>query len=86
MKNLHALLFTQKEKQVTEKKKKKLDSRYMESGKLPVPGDLVLMSQNNKVGVLASLRGKKAIVNLGAMPLQVNFEDLVAVVEKQMDG
>ncbi len=86
MKNLHALLFTQKEKQVTEKKKKKLDSRYMESGKLPVPGDLVLMSQNNKVGVLASLRGKKAIVNLGAMPLQVNFEDLVAVVEKQVDG
>lgn len=82
MKNLQALLFTQKEKQVTEKKKKKLDSRYMESGKLPVPGDLVLMSQNNKVGVLASLRGKKAIVNLGTMPLQVNFDDLVAVVEK----
>lgn len=85
MKNLQALLFTQKEKQVTEKKKKKLDSRYMESGKLPVPGDLVLMSQNNKVGILASLRGKKAIVNLGTMPLQVNFEDLVAVIEKQVE-
>lgn len=85
MKNLQALLFTQKEKQVTEKKKKKLDSRYMESGKLPVPGDLVLMSQNNKVGVLASLRGKKAIVNLGTMPLQVNFDDLVGVVEKQLE-
>ena len=85
MKNLQALLFTQKEKQVTEKKKKKLDSRYMESGKLPVPGDLVLMSQNNKVGVLASLRGKKAIVNLGTMPLQVNFDDLVAVVEKPVE-
>jgi DNA mismatch repair protein MutS2 len=85
MKNLQALLFNQKEKQVTEKKKKKLDSRYMETGKPPVPGDLVLMSQNNKVGVLASLRGKKAVVNLGTMPLQVNFDDLVAVIEKQVE-
>jgi DNA mismatch repair protein MutS2 len=85
MKNLQALLFNQKEKQVTEKKKKKLDSRYMETGKPPVPGDLVLMSQNNKVGLLASVRGKKAVVNLGTMPLQVNFDDLVAVVEKQAE-
>jgi DNA mismatch repair protein MutS2 len=85
MKNLQALLFNQKEKQVTEKKKKKLDSRYMETGKPPVPGDLVLMSQNNKVGVLASLKGKKAVVNLGTMPLQVNFDDLVTVVEKQVE-
>jgi DNA mismatch repair protein MutS2 len=85
MKNLQALLFNQKEKQVTEKKKKKLDSRYMETGKPPVPGDMVLMSQNNKVGVLASLRGKKAVVNLGTMPLQVNFDDLVAVIEKQVE-
>jgi DNA mismatch repair protein MutS2 len=85
MKNLQALLFNQKEKQVTEKKKKKLDSRYMETGKPPVPGDLVLMSQNNKVGVLASLKGKKAVVNLGTMPLQVNFDDLVAVIEKQVE-
>jgi DNA mismatch repair protein MutS2 len=85
MKNLQALLFNQKEKQVTEKKKKKLDSRYMETGNPPVPGDLVLMSQNNKIGVLASMRGKKAVVNLGNMPLQVNFDDLVAVIEKQVE-
>jgi len=85
MKNLQALLFNQKEKQVTERKKKKLDSRYMETGNPPVPGDLVLMSQNNKIGVLASMRGKKAVVNLGNMPLQVNFDDLVAVIEKQVE-
>lgn len=57
----------------------------METGKPPIPGDLVLMSQNNKVGLLASVRGKKAVVNLGTMPLQVNFDDLVAVVEKQAE-
>lgn len=82
MKNLHALLFNQKEKQVKEKVKKKLDSKYIEIGGAPKLGDLVLMKQNNKVGVLAEIRGKKAIVNLGAMPLQVNYEDLSVVKEK----
>ena len=75
MKNLHALLFSQKEKQVTEKKKKKLDSRYEALESLPVVGGLVLMKQNNKIGTLAEIRGKKAIVNLGALPLQVNWDD-----------
>ncbi len=83
MKNLHALLFKQKEKQVTEKKKKKLDSRYEELTSAPVIGNLVLMKQNNKVGTLMELRGKKAIVSLGSLPLQVSVEDLVAVKEKE---
>ncbi|MFN6374803.1 MAG: endonuclease MutS2 [Chitinophagia bacterium] len=84
MKNLHALLFSQKEKQVTEKKKKKLDSRYEALETIPVVGGLVLMKQNNKIGTLAEIRGKKAIVNLGALPLQVNWDDLVAVKEKEI--
>ena len=82
MKNLHALLFNQKEKQVKEKVKKKLDSKYREIGGEPKIGDFVLMTQNNKVGMLSEIRGKKAIVNLGAMPLQVNYADLTRVEEK----
>jgi DNA mismatch repair protein MutS2 len=82
MKNMHALLFNQKEKQVTEKKQKKLDARFVALADEPTIGAMVLMKQNNKVGVLAAIRGKKAIVNLGAMPLQVNLEDLVVVREK----
>ena len=82
MKNMQALLFVQKDKQVKEKTKKKLDSKYKEVNAIPAIGNLVLMKQNNKVGVLAEIRGKKAIVNLGAMPLQVNFADLTTVVEK----
>ncbi|MFN5375479.1 MAG: endonuclease MutS2 [Chitinophagaceae bacterium] len=82
MKNLHALLFNQKEKQVKEKVKKKLDSKYREIGGEPQIGDFVLMTQNNKVGMLSEIRGKKAIVNLGAMPLQVNYADLTRVEEK----
>lgn len=84
MKHLHALLFNQKEKQVTEKKQKKLDSRYTALPDEPTIGALVLMKQNNKVGLLAEIRGKKAIVNLGAMPLQVNLEDLMVVREKEL--
>jgi DNA mismatch repair protein MutS2 len=83
MKNLHALLFTQKEKQVTEKKKKKLDARYEALDTIPAIGGLVLMKQNNKVGTLIEIRGKKAVVSLGSLPLQVNWEDLVAVREKE---
>lgn len=82
MKNLHALLFNQKEKQVKEKVKKKLDSKYREIEGEPKIGDFVLMAQNNKVGMLSEIRGKKAIVNLGAMPLQVNYADLTRVEEK----
>ena len=84
MKNMQALLFTQKDKQVKEKVKKKLDSKYMEVDQDPVAGDLVLMKQNNKVGTLSEVRGKKAIVNLGAMPLQVNYADLITVKEKEV--
>ena len=82
LKNIQVLLFNQKEKQVKEKQKKKLDSKYVESGKMPSPGDLVLMKQNNKVGTLAEVRGKKAVVNYGSIPLQVNFSDLLTVIER----
>ncbi|MFN5423293.1 MAG: endonuclease MutS2 [bacterium] len=83
LKNMQVLLFNQKDKQVKEKQKKKLDSKYIESGKTPSPGDLVLMKQNNKVGILSEVRGKKAVVNYGAIPLQVNFSDLLTVIERE---
>ena len=82
IKNLQALLFNQKEKQSKEKVKKKIDSNYIILAKKPVVGDFVLMKQNNKIAELTELRGKKAIVTLGALPLQVNYEDLVAVKKK----
>ena len=84
-KHMQALLFNQKEKQVKEKQKKKLDSKYVESIKVPTPGDFVLMKQNNKVGILSEIRGKKAVVNYGAMPLQVNFSDLTTVIERVIE-
>ena len=85
IKNLQALLFNQKEKQVKEKVKKKIDSNYITLAKKPVIGDFVLMKQNNKIAQLTEIRGKKAVVALGAMPLQVNYDDLVAVRKKLVE-
>ena len=79
------MLIIRVEKQVKEKQKKKLDSKYVESIKVPTPGDFVLMKQNNKVGILSEIRGKKAVVNYGAMPLQVNFSDLTTVIERVIE-
>ena len=82
IKNLQALLFNQKEKQSKEKTTKKIDSNYILLAKKPSVGDQVLMKQNNKIALLNEIRGKKAFVALGSMPLQVNYDDLVAVKKK----
>jgi DNA mismatch repair protein MutS2 len=82
MRQLHALLFRQKEKQVKEKVRKKLDARYELASGEARPGDKVLMKQNNQVGTLSEIRGKKAIVQLGSMPLTVEYGDLALVREK----
>lgn len=83
LKQMHSLLFRQKEKQVSEKVRKKLDARYVETGLEPKTGDKVLMKQNNQVGQLVEIRGKKAIVQLGAIPLTVEYSDLLTVQEKE---
>jgi dsDNA-specific endonuclease/ATPase MutS2 len=44
------------------------------------------MKQNNKVGVLAEMRGKKAIVQFGAIPLTVEWKDLKTVRERPADA
>lgn len=83
MKQLQLLLFAQKQQQVSDKKKKKLDARYEETGQEPAVGQLALMKQNNKVGAIREIRGKKAIVMLGVLPITVSVDDLVSVREKE---
>ncbi|THU35821.1 DNA mismatch repair protein MutS [Niastella caeni] len=83
IKQMHALLFKQHQKQVTEKVKKKLNSKYDEVGGEVQIGDKVLMKKNHQVGEVKELRGKKAVVQLGLMPITVSVDDLVVVTEKQ---
>jgi DNA mismatch repair protein MutS2 len=83
IKQMHALLFKQHQKQVTEKVKKKINSKYDEVGGEVQVGDKVLMKKNHQVGEVKELRGKKAVVQLGLMPITVSVDDLVVVTEKE---
>lgn len=83
MKQMQALLFKQKEKQVVEKAKKKINSKYEEVGGEIVPGVKVLMKKNHQVGEVQEIRGKKAVVKIGLLPMQVDMNDLVVVKTKE---
>ena len=86
VKMIHALLFNQKEKMVTEKHQKKFDEKFVEiDGEVKV-GDKVKMRQNRQVGTVKEIRGKKAIVQLGVIPLTVSLDDLSLVLEKDNPG
>lgn len=82
MKQLHALLFGQNQKQVNEKVKKKIGSKYEEVGGEVVIGNKVLMKKNHQVGEVKEIRGRKAVVQLGLMPITVDIGDLTVVTEK----
>ncbi len=79
---MNALLFNQKQKQVAEKKDKKLNEKFMEVGGEIKPGVKVKMMKNRQVGIVKELRGKNAVVQLGAIPITVSLNDLVVVVDK----
>jgi DNA mismatch repair protein MutS2 len=81
---MHAMLFKQKEKQVKEKAKKKLNAKYLETGEEVRTGVMAVMRQNNQVGTVKEIRGRKAIIQLGAMPITVDINDLVVVREKEI--
>lgn len=82
MKQLHAMLFKQKENQVKEKVRKKFDARYLETGGEIRTGLKVRMLQNNQVGTVKEIREKTAIVQLGVIPITVDLKNLVVVEER----
>ncbi len=85
IKEMQALLFKQKEKQVNEKVKKKFDLKYAEVGGEAKVGDKVMMKKNHQVGVLKEVRGKKAVVQLGLIPITVELSDLTVVKDKPQE-
>ena len=82
VKMMQAVLFKQPEKQILKKKQQKIDNKYMEINEPAKPGDKVIMKANRQVGVVTDIRGKKAIIRVGAVPITVSIEDLVVVKEK----
>ena len=85
IKQMQALLFKQKEKQVNEKVRKKFDARYTEVGGDVQIGSKVMMKKNHQVGTVRELRGKKAIVQVGLIPITVDLADLTVVQDRPQE-
>jgi DNA mismatch repair protein MutS2 len=79
---IHALLFNQKEKFTVEKQQKKLNEKFEEVGGEIVIGAKVKMKQNRQVGIVKEIKGKKAVLQVGVMPITVDLKDLVVVKDK----
>ncbi len=81
VKNLQTLLFKSPEKIVVNKLAKKVDTKFKEIKADIGIGSLVKLKKNYQVGEVKEIRGKRAIVQIGMLPMNVELADLV-VVEK----
>jgi DNA mismatch repair protein MutS2 len=85
IRQMQTLLFKQKEKQVNEKVKKKFDAKYTEIGGSAQIGNKVMMKKNHQVGTIKEIRGKKAIVQVGLVPITVDLSDLIVVQDRPQE-
>lgn len=82
IKMIHALLFKQKETFKNEKQHKKINEKFEEiSGEFKI-GLKAKMKQNRQVGIIKEIKGKKAVLQVGVMPITVALSDLVLVKDK----
>jgi DNA mismatch repair protein MutS2 len=84
VKEINQLLFPAKEKVVTNKLSKKIDARFELTGETIGVGTIVRVTKNHQVGEVLELRGKKAVVKIGSLPMTLDMKDLVAVKEKNV--
>jgi DNA mismatch repair protein MutS2 len=85
IKEMESLLFKKDEKKVVSKMQKKIDAKFNEVGGEIKTGEKVKLKKNHQVGEVIEMRGKRAIVKIGLLPMQVDIKDLVVVKEKQTD-
>ena len=83
VKGMAALLFNKPNDKAKSKMQKKIDSKYEEINGEIKPGDKVKMRRNQQVGEVMELRGKRAVVKIGLLPMQIDISDLVIVKEKE---
>lgn len=82
MKQAEILLFRRREKQHTEQLNKKVQDKFLEiKGQIEV-GMQVKIVTNRQVGKVLEIRDKRAIVQIGNIPINVKLSDLVLVQEK----
>jgi DNA mismatch repair protein MutS2 len=85
VREMAALLFKKNDQKAVSKKQKQLDSRYEEVGGDIKIGDKVKMKKNLQVGEVLEIRGKKAVVKIGLLPMQIDLSDLSVIREKSLE-
>ena len=83
IKHMDALLFKKNDHKASNKIQKKIESKFDEVGGEIRVGDKVKMKRNHQVGKVLELRGKRAIVKIGLLPMQVELSELIVVKEKK---
>ena len=86
MKQMHHLLFKKKDEIVKNKLAKKVEGKYQETPAEVVVGSKVKLKKNYQVGSVKEIRGKRAIVQVGLLPMNVELSDLVVVEEKSAEN
>jgi DNA mismatch repair protein MutS2 len=82
VREMSSLLFKKYDTRTVNKKQQQIDLKYQElTGDIKV-GDKVKMKKNYQVGEVIELRGKRALVKIGLLPMQVELENLVKVIER----
>jgi DNA mismatch repair protein MutS2 len=82
IKQMHNLLFKKKDDVVKNKLAKKVENKYKEVNADINIGSKVKLKKNYQVGEVKEIRGKRAIVQVGLLPMNVDLSDLVVVEEK----
>ena len=83
IKNISSLLFNKNEKKAVSKMQKQVESKFIElTGEIKI-GEQVKIKKNHQVGEVMELRGKKAVVKIGLLPMHVDIKDLVRVKAKE---
>ena len=83
VKQMQNLLFKKKEQVVNNKLAKKVEGKYQEVKAEILVGSRVKLKRNYQVGSVKEIRGKRAIVQVGLIPMSVEISDLVVVEEKE---
>ena len=81
MKTLYNLLFKKNDAIVINKLAKKVDKQYKEAAGPIEVGSTVKLKKNYQVGEVIGFKGKRAIVKVGQLPMNIDLEDLL-VIEK----
>ena len=82
IKQIQEMLFKRKENQIKNKLAQKTDAKYRELQDPVVVGSKVKMKKNYQVGEVKEIRGKRAVVQIGLLPMSIDLNELVAVEEK----